>query len=280
MTAERHVARRSVILRVLSSKEAEEHALEAAPAVAQLLGCAASPLSVLQATEKSQTYAFTASGTRLVAKVHADPCAMRREKLGLMLFRGGPVPDLVASSDDRRLLVMTWSDGRPFKASLDPLSLVVSSLARLHEAARRNLNLVNASQRQHHGLRAALAREADAGPARRLALACATLWGEDHVPVAVADLKPEHVLVARDACNLVDLETTSVGCSELHDLLSLVQFASDPQTFWTQWERGLAAVYLQAARLKPSASVAALTEAMRIYEQTYSAIRGGDAMHR
>lgn len=275
----RHAAPCPIVPRLLRLKEAREHAREAAPAVARLLGCTTLPLSVLQATEKSQTYAFVVSGTRLVAKVHTDPQAMRREKLGLMLFRGGPVPDLVASSDDRGLLVMTWSAGRPFQVGRDTLSLVVSSLVRLHMAARRNLAVVSASQVRRHELRTALA-QADAGAAHDLLLACAKLWGEHHVPVAVADLKPEHVLVERDVCTFVDLETTSVGCSELHDLLSLVDFASDLSTFWVQWRSELADRYVRAAQLASGATSAALTEAMKLYEEVYLGTAPDDVVPR
>lgn len=265
MTPSRHLARHPVVPRVLAPAEVEAGIARVAPWIARVLESPVSSLEVLQATEKSQVYAFAARGVALVAKIHTDPAAWHREKLGLMLFRGGPVPQLVAVAEEVGLLVMTRLAGRAFEVGRDPLPAVVSALALLHRVGRSNLALVAASGRRPEDPPAS-DDSAYAKRMRALMADCKPLWGPGHVPVAIADLKPEHVIVALARCGFVDLETVSVGCSELYDLLSLVDFCSDPATFWRQWRGGLAERYLAHAGLGPSATPALLTRAMEQYE--------------
>lgn len=201
-------------------------------------------LEEIRATRKSQIYAFRRDGHALIAKRHELPVNWRREYQAYLLFRGGPIPDLIRADERSGLLILSHEGSTHFDAQRHSHGKLVRSVALLHRAAARNLEVVMANVESGAATdRTAVAPEQH-WPAE-FASEVAAIWGDAHVPVSIADLKPGHVLVGKDEYRIIDLETTMIGRPELYDLLCVMNFFESRRCFVDAWDSELADIYIR-----------------------------------
>jgi hypothetical protein len=204
-------------------------------------------LSIMQATNKSQVYVFELGCERVVAKFFEKTKDFECEVGGYLLWRGGPIQRLIYQNIKEKLLITSFANGKPFEHSMHSAAAVAKGLGHLHLAAQRNFERLPTHLRSQRtvGFLRAKAR----GNHSTLLDAWMRLVGEEYVPIALGDLKPEHALIHRGICNFVDLETTCVGQLQLHDLLCLSNFVNCSNPFFYFWRNNLSDEYIKASGL-------------------------------
>ena len=179
------------------------------------LGALSTTLSPLRASAASQVY----RAGELIVKVHADPAAFARELAASRALAGTPyVPVVHRIVPASRMFVLEDVGTTP----LHDVRALAVALGRIHAiASAKTAGCSLGSLVRHPPPPWVVDAEA-----YRDALALAICRrGSMHVPVAIGDLKPEHVLRRVDgSVVLIDFETFTPGRFEEIDLLSLANF--------------------------------------------------------
>lgn len=149
------------------------------------------------------------SNTRVVIKRHLDRQHYEAEIGGYLVFRGGPVAQVLHSDADRQMIILSYMQGRAPRANSQDLSKVIKAYASMHAAAVSNLAIG-----WQHGQQDALDSCCSSGISPGL---------ERH-PVSVGDVKPEHIIITLEGARVVDLETWSLQRTVWFDVLSLTRF--------------------------------------------------------
>jgi aminoglycoside phosphotransferase (APT) family kinase protein len=165
----------------------------------------------------------------------------QREYRAYLLFRGGPVPNLLYSDQESGLLILSHQ-GEQFDRRRHSASEAVESLALLHRTAADNLKAILIAN-EDTALSNSIALAKNRFRTRAMAAEITAVWGEDYVPISLGDLKPEHVLVHTDGYCFVDLETAVIGRPEVFDLLCLMNLYESVEQFSRLWERELSERY-------------------------------------
>lgn len=149
------------------------------------------------------------SNTRVVIKHYLDRQHYEAEIGGYLVFRDGPVAQVLHSDANRQLIVLNHLPGRAPRPTREDLSKVIHAYASMHAAAVSNLTL---AWPDAQGGELDSCCSADARPVL-----------ERH-PVSIGDVKPEHIIITQEGARIIDLETWSLQRTVWFDILSLTRF--------------------------------------------------------
>ncbi|AXI61426.1 hypothetical protein DLD99_13415 [Pseudomonas kribbensis] len=168
------------------------------------------PLELMTQSMKSLVWSsqIAGSGARVVVKRYVEAFQYQSEIGGYLIFRGGPIAQVLHHDAVRQTIVFSHLTGRPPHKSVSDLNLAICAYASMHEAAMANISLGSEG----------IAQDRDS---------CSSGWGRAECiryPVSVGDVKPEHVIVTREGARIIDLETWSLQRTVWFDVLSLARF--------------------------------------------------------
>ncbi|MBN3731723.1 hypothetical protein [Burkholderia sp. Tr-20390] len=149
------------------------------------------------------------TGREVVIKKYLEADGFENEKAGYLLFRGGPISDLIEVLPGDGILILSKVDGSYFYPSEENLERAIHSYAWLHARAISNIRQACAS---------------------KMDIVVDCCWSEleadshECQAISVGDVKSEHLLMSGDKFVIVDLETYSFGRSVWFDILSLGRY--------------------------------------------------------
>lgn len=149
------------------------------------------------------------SNTRVVIKHYLDRQHYEAEISGYLVFRGGPMGQVLHSDANRQLIILSHLPGRAPRATQEDLSKVIQAYALMHAAAVSNLAF---------GWQYAQGAELDS---------CCSAHARPVLgrhPVSIGDVKPEHIIITQEGVRIIDLETWSLQRTVWFDILSLTRF--------------------------------------------------------
>ncbi|WP_044875313.1 hypothetical protein [Pseudomonas sp. LFM046] len=209
-------------------------------ALTQLLAERYCNLRLISQTTKSMVCAgeCRASRGQVMVKRYFDARAYAAEVTGYLLFRGGPIAEVLHQDPAFGVIVLRQLSGRFFLPTRSDLMRAVAAYAALHTQALANIRLAFGDRWKPIFVDPCLSASAD-------------LAAIDSQGVSVGDGKPEHLIIDDHAVFVIDLETHSLRRSVWFDILFLGRFMGGLDAF-SQGLAELVKQYCHCRGLQPS----------------------------